>query len=450
MALWALDAETQVESAWRMDLIELYKRRFSDENVFRIDLDDGSMECMHQGTFLTYQAMAQARLHGALRSWLGLSTHKYPWSRFRTRRYSSDLVRDLVYWMYTDHLHNSLSIRLEKKIKLPEAQIRHCMFALQNDMLSLSENQHCDLCLVRTCGQLPYLLGADAQCIVTSVTHAATFSAEVSTSALIEASTALDMLGVKAASAYVLSRAWIQALARRECVDILLEAGPCPVPISPSSILTRLLASPEPVLDPIAHEFLLQFPEIIATDEWRQLIATQDQAAAPMLEILNSNLTPMNAASRYRMLVGDVVLAEDGPRPEGDLYEKIELIRCKLIRYLQHHWVAVRADHGFDSIPNWCVKELSYALDVDVHALRMAPLTLTTDAGAPNSSVFALTSAGFGDRGRELDPCASADVDLSLTRNEKQRGPVSLLAAAINKAAARTAAATGRIYNELC
>ncbi|WFD44645.1 hypothetical protein MPSI1_003315 [Malassezia psittaci] len=294
------------------------------------------------------------------------------------------------------------------------------------------------------------MLAADVQCIVTSVTHAATYSADVSISTLIDASTALNTLGVKAASDYVLSRAWMQALAHRECVDILLEAGPCPVPLSPSSIVARLAASPEPTLDPIAHEYLLQFQEILVTDEWKQLIATQDQAAAHILEILASNLTPMNAASRYKMLVGDVVLAEDGPRPEGHLYQMIESIGSKLVRYLQHHWVAVRAVHGFDSVPNWCVKELSYALDVDVHALRMAPLTPTTDAGAPNSSVFALTSAGFGDRGRESDTCASPDMNASLTRKEKHRGPVSLHAAAINKAAAQTAVATGRIYNELC
>ena len=108
--------------------------------------------------------------------------------------------------------------------------------------------------------------------------------------------------------------------------------------------------------------------------------------------------------------------------------------RERVVRHLQREWVAVRRADGFEPLANWSLKELSDALDVDVHALRTRPVA-TARAGAANTSVFALTSAGLGDVGAR----AAAPDDT------QRRGPISLHAAAVNKAAARTAVATGRM-----
>lgn len=408
--------------------------------------------------------MVRARLGGALASWL-LPRGMQRWLRRSLRgAYADQLVRDVVHWMYTDERRTDLVPRLARHLHMAEAAVAACLRPLQEDLRAIStDTLHPDLCAVRcTSARVPPLPAATMSCVV-GVVHAGYVPAGLDSDVLLDAADALEGLGVQCGGAWVRAEAWARALATDAPLAPLAAHGACPVPAAalaspahvlqtraawptlpaavhtaiaqtPASLVVCLAASDDPAGDALAPAFCDAFPAVVHTREWKALVGAQDLRVARMLEALSTSLPPHLAAVRYEQLVGLVELAEEPPRPTGALLAAIEAQRERVVRHLQREWVAVRRADGFEPLANWSLKELSDALDVDVHALRTRPVA-TARAGAANTSVFALTSAGLGDVGAR----AAAPDDT------QRRGPISLHAAAVNKAAARTAVATGRV-----
>lgn len=464
-APWAHAIAADAQHAWRADLRALEARRSTDATVYTWALADGT-EHAHQGTRHTHAGMIRARLRGALASWLWPRGVQRLWRRSPRGAQAAQLVRDVVHWMYTDERRTDLVPRLARHLRIGEATVAACLCPLQDDLRAIdADTLDPDLCAVRcTSARVPSCSAAALRCIV-AVVHAA-YVPDVDRDALLDAADALDGLGVRHGGAWVRAEAWARALAAKAPLAPLAARGACPVPATvlaspahvlqtratwptlpaavhaavaqmPASLVVCLVASEDPASDPLAPAFADAFPTVVHTAEWKALIASQDLRAARLLEVLSTSLPPHLAAVRYEQLVGLVELAEEPPRPTGALLEAIEAQRARLVRHLQREWVAVRRADGFETLANWSLKELSDALDVDVHALRTRPVT-TAHAGAANTSVLALTSAGLGDVGASAAaPVAAPD--------DTRRGPISLHAAAVNKAAARTAVATGRV-----
>lgn len=403
--------------------------------------------------------MAHARLHGAVRAWL-LPRWPTRWLRCTQHR-TRTLVQDTVRWAYTDEHRTSLVARLGTHLGMSHAEVDACLRPLQTDLGALDPSALDPALGAVRCRRMVDLPHGDARRLVVSVVHAA-LVAPASTAALLDAARALDAAGVEGGGAYVVACAWEQALAQREplapllahgawpALDVLADAAHAPqclraldafpaaerprmldaVAARPASLVVCLAEAPEAAA-PLVPAFLDSFADAVRTPAWKALVAADDAAAVRMLGHLASALEPATAAVRYEQLVGLVLLADEPPWPTGDVLVAVEAMRARLLAYLQRQWVAVRAAHGFDALANWCVKELSDALDVEVHALRRAPLAAPA-ARAAGSSLFAMTSAGLGDGGRAV-------------AEEPRRGPVSLHAAALNKAAAQTAVATGHV-----
>ncbi|WFC96664.1 hypothetical protein MBRA1_003327 [Malassezia brasiliensis] len=418
-APWAHAIAADAQRAWRTDLRTLEARRTTDPTVYTWALADGT-ECAHKG-------ILRARLHGALASWLCPRGIRRWWSRSPRGAHAAQIVRDVVHWMYTDEGRTDLAPRLARHLRIGEAAIAACLCPLQDDLRAgQADTLDPDLCAVRcTSAHVGPLSAAAMRCVV-AVVHAAHVP-DVDCDALLDAADALDMLGVRHGGAWVRAEAWARALAGGAPLGPLADRGACPVPAAvlaapahvlqtraawptlpaavhaavaqtPASLVVCLVATEDPASDPLAPAFVDAFPAVVHTAEWKTLIASEDLRAARLLEVLCTSLPPHLAALRYEQLVGLVELAEEPPRPTGALLEAIEAQRVRLVRHLQREWVAVRRADGFETLANWSLKELSDALDVEVHALRTRPV-VTARAGPANTSVLALTSAGLGDVG---------------------------------------------------
>lgn len=164
-----------------------------------------------------------------------------------------------------------------------------------------------------------------------------------------------------------------------------------------------------------------RFAQIVRLDRWRKAVLHSEPLMDRILSAFRAAWRPATAPRAYEVLVGDVVLADDGPWPTGRGYVLVEETRQALLAYLRTHWTSARAVHAFDHSAPWCIKELSYELDVPadflttVVAPKPAPL-------AEHSSMLAVTSAGLG-----------------TTRAPDKRGPASLYAAVLNRSAAQAA-----------
>ena len=425
--------------------------------------------------------MIHARLHGVLRRWLLRSP--WSWKRKGSLRgaRAARLVRSVVQWMYTDVAGDWID-ELATHLAIPREAVCASMQPIHKDLLEaaggargtpIAQGVQVDADLYKArCTPKALALRPEAAHIVAQMIYAADVHAERQGAqetldpAFLEAADALDALHVRGASQHVRMLAWERtaafpglgtraaALVDRDpdlfsvllprlgsdcaprcCADLDAfsaahrDAVVAAIGANPDALVASVAAHPHP---PYAPLFLEHFEAAVATSTWKELVRHGDPALVAVLALLPQNLTPTSAGVRYEQLVGHVLLADEPPWPSGSVLTSLEAFRDTIVRYLQHHWVAVRAVHGFEPLSNWCVKELSAALDVDAHALREHSKPSTPNVSA-RSSVFAMTSAGLGDRGTERDA------------PELRRGPVSLHAAVVNKQAARVAVATGHV-----
>ncbi|CEH17737.1 hypothetical protein CBOM_04129 [Ceraceosorus bombacis] len=169
---------------------------------------------------------------------------------------------------------------------------------------------------------------------------------------------------------------------------------------------------------------------IVASEEWWALLDgvgfasdVLEKAMLLLMDGLNEKRAPMT----YQIIVGSVLLREEGPPPEGTSKQLVEDARDGIVRYLRKRWINVRALSGFDVIENWALKELSHELDVPVDDL-LAPKV--TKAAEP-----ARTRTGL----------RAASTSKKQAPEESERvGPIHMRAEAMNRAAARKSAGSAQ------
>lgn len=135
-------------------------------------------------------------------------------------------------------------------------------------------------------------------------------------------------------------------------------------------------------------------------------------------------LDPAQAAHRYAILVGEILLADKEPWPTGRGLAMLHEAQQTILHYVRQHWIAVRAHHGFDHLPRWCLKAINQCRVGRGCHISFDPSNSYPTYGpsaSDTSSLFAMTSAG-----------------LVTTRPPEKRGPVSFYAAVLSKHAAKS------------
>ena len=108
------------------------------------------------------------------------------------------------------------------------------------------------------------------------------------------------------------------------------------------------------------------FAQIIESQDWTNLL-TGTTAYGDVLEkglvMLVDGLTERTAATTYQILVGQVLLREDGIEL-ASARQAVEDARAGILRYLKKRWINVRTLSGFNKLEKWCLKEIADEMDV--------------------------------------------------------------------------------------
>jgi hypothetical protein len=169
------------------------------------------------------------------------------------------------------------------------------------------------------------------------------------------------------------------------------------------------------------------FATIVAGTEWLELldgVGFAHDVLEKVLALLVDSLNERRAALTYQTLVGQVLLRDEGPPPEGLPRRLVEEARDATLRYLRKRWVNVRALSGFNALEKWALKELSHELDVPAADLLLPEVEPLPEA--------LRTRTGL----KPVMPKRKVD-------DEDNVGPINLRAAVVNRAAARAAVTHG-------
>ncbi|SOV02126.1 uncharacterized protein UDID_05037 [Ustilago sp. UG-2017a] len=229
----------------------------------------------------------------------------------------------------------------------------------------------------------------------------------------------------------------------------------------------RLMAETvENRLMPILHANL---EKIVQSPAWSDLldgVGSLDDVLEKSLVMLIDGLTEARVAQIYQILVGQVLLREQGFEvPQSR--QAVENARASILRYLKKRWINVRALGGFDKLEKWCLKELADDLDVasadlvltDEAPVKMGPLPSRLLAGRktsavagvarPRSSLGAAASPGSSGRVRTASTASTGSASVAAARKvvrdegECEAGPNNMRAAVLNRNAARTSVVNG-------
>ncbi|PWZ00192.1 hypothetical protein BCV70DRAFT_161513 [Testicularia cyperi] len=253
----------------------------------------------------------------------------------------------------------------------------------------------------------------------------------------------------------------------------------------------RLMAETvENRLMPILHDHLEQ---IVLSKAWSDLldgVGSLGDVLEKALVMLLDGLTEARAAKIYEILVGQVLLRDQGFEVVGSR-QAVENARVGILRYLKKRWINVRALGGFNRLPKWCLKEIADELDVSSadlilpdeqktpvpssaansaarnRLLRAASSpgsaggtpraslpatssrlrTTSTTSTATTSSVFS-GPASPSPRSRIASPTTLSSPSLGNDSNqdeetEREAGPINLRAAVLNRNAARVSVVNG-------
>ncbi|KAN0065193.1 hypothetical protein ACQY0O_001690 [Thecaphora frezii] len=234
-----------------------------------------------------------------------------------------------------------------------------------------------------------------------------------------------------------------------------------------------------------------RFEEIIKSPEWADLIDGVGQLGDILeksLVMLADSLTEARAAQVYQLLVGQVLLREEGFEIVRSK-QAIEDARGGILRYLKRRWINVRALGGFNGLEKWCLSELAHELGVAATDLELPKEPLKPEPPKNRTGLrAAVTGAGSSPTrtpasplqrrtgplpgagaAKPTSPRSSAPATSSRLRTlstgstssarsatsgspnanraeaeaEREPGPINLRAAVLNRNAARTSATNG-------
>lgn len=240
----------------------------------------------------------------------------------------------------------------------------------------------------------------------------------------------------------------------------------------------RLMAETvENRLMPVLHANL---ELIVQSQAWSDLLdgVGYGDVLEKSLVMLIDGLTEARAAQMYQILLGQVLLREQGFEV-AQSRQAVENARASVLRYLKKRWINVRALGGFNKLEKWCLKELADELEVSTADLILPeeapskvavgppsrllgsrpPVTAAIQVGRRTSSVNAgargvssasaapanpsrlRTASGASSTAGSASPVARRP--LRTDEGEREAGPINMRAAVLNRNAARTSVANG-------
>ncbi|KAK9898579.1 hypothetical protein P389DRAFT_35667 [Cystobasidium minutum MCA 4210] len=188
-----------------------------------------------------------------------------------------------------------------------------------------------------------------------------------------------------------------------------------------------------PLEDRIKHFLKTNFAEMAASKSFIDLvegIGFSNDVLERLLTLLVEALSEGNAAATYEVLVGKLLLREEGIAM--DARARLEDTRQDILKYIKARWIGIKSQNGFQHLENWCLKEISDELELPVDDLLQSATTLpqqTTRTGLKlsNTKVHRVDSDAFS--------VVSA--------------PASLRASVLNKSAARKPTSRSSTHNSV-
>ncbi|BGP15611.1 hypothetical protein JCM10213_004131 [Rhodosporidiobolus nylandii] len=86
-----------------------------------------------------------------------------------------------------------------------------------------------------------------------------------------------------------------------------------------------------------------------------------------LLTLVVKGLTEAKAPESYQVLVGSVLLREEGILADARVL--VEDAKNGILKYIKRKWINIRAAGGFDDLESWCLKELADELDMSTEDL---------------------------------------------------------------------------------
>lgn len=115
-----------------------------------------------------------------------------------------------------------------------------------------------------------------------------------------------------------------------------------------------------PLEDRIKHFLKTNFAEMAVSPPFIELvegIGFSNDVLERLLALLVESLMEKNATHVYEILVGKLLLREEGIAM--DARARLEDARQDILKYIKSRWIGIKALNGFERLENWCLKELS-------------------------------------------------------------------------------------------
>ncbi|CAD6949928.1 unnamed protein product [Tilletia controversa] len=171
-----------------------------------------------------------------------------------------------------------------------------------------------------------------------------------------------------------------------------------------------------------------QFEVVVASAEWIQLldgVTFMRDVLDKALVMLIDGLNERRAAKIYQVLVGTVLLREEGFAVDT-IRQAIEDGRGGVLRFIKRRWIGIRAFAGFNGLERWCLKEISHEIDVPEDELLLSAQEVAALAPAKKAPKVAVLRAG-----------ARPGASRTASTEDREAGPINMRAQVLNRNAAR-------------
>ncbi|KAG0139972.1 hypothetical protein CROQUDRAFT_100770 [Cronartium quercuum f. sp. fusiforme G11] len=168
----------------------------------------------------------------------------------------------------------------------------------------------------------------------------------------------------------------------------------------------HLLSMLEPIDEQIALVLQKKFPAVVTSKGFLNLlvgVGFSNDVLERALIVLVNQLSVETAAETYQVLVGQVLLREDGLPMDARVI--VEDAKAGVLKYLKSRWMNVRSHNGFDPLENWALKEISDEIGVQVEELLLS----TPVSNSPQTKTgLRVTSTPTKDTAKEEKQAISA------------------------------------------
>lgn len=115
-----------------------------------------------------------------------------------------------------------------------------------------------------------------------------------------------------------------------------------------------------PLEDRLRYLLRTQFADVAQSRPFVDLlegVGFSSDVLERLLKMLLDSLVEKSAATTYEVLVGKVLLREEGIGVDARV--RVEDARQGVLQYLKRRWMGVRSINGFSKLENWALKEIS-------------------------------------------------------------------------------------------